>query len=100
MVKHSAMERNYHIFYMLASGASDEEKESWSMGDLKSHHFTSQSGCFDRRDGVLDADLFTELIDAFRVMGFHEFEKVRCFVTWQCIVYPNLVMGDAFSPST
>lgn len=76
VVKHSAMERNYHIFYMLAAGASEEEKESWAMGDLRTHHFTSQSGCFDRRDGVLDSDLFHELIDAFHVMGFHEEEKV------------------------
>ncbi|CAN0493796.1 unnamed protein product, partial [Hapterophycus canaliculatus] len=76
VVKHSAMERNYHIFYMLAAGASAEQRDSWSLGDLRSHQFTSQSGCFDRRDGVLDADLYKELMEAFRVMGFEEDEKV------------------------
>lgn len=76
VVKHSAMERNYHIFYMLAAGASAEQRESWAMGDLQSHQFTSQSGCYDRRDGVLDSDLFAELMEAFRVMGFEEEEKV------------------------
>ncbi|MEM7668258.1 MAG: hypothetical protein AAF317_03790 [Pseudomonadota bacterium] len=76
VVKHSAMERNYHIFYMLAAGASSEEREEWAMGDLRSHQFTSQSGCFDRRDGVLDSDLYKELMEAFRVMGFEEEEKV------------------------
>lgn len=76
MVKHSATERNYHIFYMLGAGASAEQKEGWAMGDLKSHQFTSQSGCFDRRDGVLDSDLYAELIEAFKVMGFQEEEKV------------------------
>ena len=77
MVKHSAMERNYHIFYMLAAGASAEQRESWAMGDLETHQFTSQSGCYDRRDGVLDSDLFAELMEAFRVMGFEEEEKAR-----------------------
>lgn len=79
-MKHSAMERNYHIFYMLASGASHEEKRAWAIGDLRSHHFTSQSGCFDRRDGVLDADLYRGLLDAFQVMGFQDHEKVRACV--------------------
>ena len=75
VVKHSAMERNYHIFYMLAAGASAEQREGWAMGDLEDHQFTSQSGCYDRRDGVLDSDLYTELIEAFSVMGFEEKEK-------------------------
>ncbi|CAM9514978.1 unnamed protein product, partial [Ectocarpus fasciculatus] len=75
VVKHSAMERNYHIFYMLAAGASSEQREDWAMGDLRSHQFTSQSGCYDRRDGVLDSDLYQELMEAFKVMGFEEEEK-------------------------
>lgn len=75
VVKHSAMERNYHIFYMLAAGASAEDRKGWAMGDLQTHQFTSQSGCYDRRDGVLDSDLYNELMEAFRVMGFEEEEK-------------------------
>lgn len=75
VVKHSAMERNYHIFYMLAKGAPPELTKEWELGDLRSHMFTSQSGCYDRRDGVLDSDLYVELIEAFRVMGFEEHEK-------------------------
>lgn len=75
VVKHSAMERNYHIFYMLAAGASHEEREGWAMSDLESHQFTSQSGCYDRRDGVLDSDLYEELLEAFNVMGFEGTEK-------------------------
>lgn len=75
VVKHSAMERNYHIFYMLGAGASPEQRENWAMGELMTHQFTSQSGCYDRRDGVLDSDLYMELMEAFRVMGFEEDEK-------------------------
>lgn len=74
-MKHSAMERNYHIFYMLAKGAPPELRQEWELGDLRSHMFTSQSGCYDRRDGVQDSDLYVELIEAFRVMGFEEHEK-------------------------
>ena len=89
VVKHSAMERNYHIFYMLAAGAPAEQREGWAMGDLESHQFTSQSGCYDRRDGVLDSDLYEELIEAFRVMGFEETEKASGVVGrgwWGAIV--------------
>lgn len=75
------MERNYHIFYMLAAGASAEQRHGWAMGDLKSHQFTSQSGCYDRRDGVLDSDLYKELIEAFQVMGFEENEKASSIST-------------------
>lgn len=90
VVKHSAMERNYHIFYMLAAGASTEEKECWALSDLKSHQLTSQSGCYDRRDGVLDADLYEELIGAFKVMGFEEEEKANIFR----MVAAILALGD------
>eukprot|EP00752_Nemacystus_decipiens_P001923 g1852.t1 len=90
VVKHSAMERNYHIFYMLAAGGSAEQRESWAMGDLETHQFTSQSGCYDRRDGVLDSDLFAELMEAFRVMGFEEEEKTNVFR----MVAAVLALGD------
>lgn len=73
------MERNYHIFYMLAAGASAEQREEWAMGELMNHQFTSQSGCYDRRDGVLDSDLYEELMGAFQVMGFEEDEKASRF---------------------
>ncbi|CAM9283067.1 unnamed protein product [Pylaiella littoralis] len=90
VVKHSAMERNYHIFYMLAAGASAEQRESWAMGDLMTHQFTSQSGCYDRRDGVLDSDLYKELMEAFQVMGFEEDEKANVFR----MVAAVLALGD------
>nr|BAF80876.1 myosin-like protein [Saccharina japonica] len=90
VVKHSAMERNYHIFYMLAAGASAEQRESWAMGDLEGHQFTSQSGCYDRRDGVLDSDLYAELIEAFSVMGFEENGKANIFR----MVAAVLALGD------
>lgn len=90
------MERNYHIFYMLAAGASPEQRESWAMGDLETHQFTSQSGCYDRRDGVLDSDLFTELMEAFRVMGFEEEEKASIHRVFWVVWLP---LGFVVPPS-
>ncbi|CAM9598213.1 unnamed protein product [Choristocarpus tenellus] len=90
VVKQSAMERNYHIFYMLAAGATRKQKEEWEINTLRSHYFTSQSGCFDRRDKVQDMDLYKELIGAFKVMGFEEQEQANVFR----MVASVLALGD------
>ncbi|CAM9721920.1 unnamed protein product, partial [Discosporangium mesarthrocarpum] len=90
VVQQSAMERNYHIFYMMAAGPSPEMREAWGISDLRRHGFTSQSGCYDRRDNVQDLDLYQELIQAFKVMGFGQDEQENVFR----MVAAVLALGD------
>lgn len=70
VVKQSNLERNYHIFYIMAAGASAKDRERWELKPAQSYHYMNQSCCYDRRDGVKDIDLHIELQEAFSTMGF------------------------------
>lgn len=43
IVTQAATERNYHIFYQLCAGASDEEKEKWKLGKAEDYRYLNQS---------------------------------------------------------
>lgn len=71
VVKQSDLERNYHIFYIMSAGASAQDRERWELNPISSYHYTNQSACYDRRDGVKDIDLHVELQEASHVFIFH-----------------------------
>ena len=58
-------ERNYHIFYEIMKGASEEELKEYLLEgyDIEDFKIINQSGVFDRRDGVEDQDEFDGLIE-------------------------------------
>ncbi|CAN0581412.1 unnamed protein product, partial [Ectocarpus sp. 12 AP-2014] len=78
VVKQSKLERNYHIFYIMAAGASPKDRENWELQPAGSYHYMNQSGCYDRRDGVKDIDLHVELQEAFSTMGFDKAVQNDC----------------------
>lgn len=78
VVKQSKLERNYHIFYIMAAGASAKDREKWELQSAQNYHYMNQSGCFDRRDGVKDIDLHVELQEAFSTMGFDKAAQDDC----------------------
>jgi myosin V len=59
-------ERNYHIFYQFLSGATPAELKLLNLTgkDYKSFKMLSQSGTFDRRDGVSDKENHREMLEA------------------------------------
>jgi hypothetical protein len=61
-------ERNYHVFYLLLSGASDEEKAQWYLDDPEDYHYLNETGCYELED-VDEADEFAELDTALRCVG-------------------------------
>ncbi|KAG5187977.1 myosin-like protein, partial [Tribonema minus] len=79
VVKQSALERNYHIFYALHAGATPDQRKHWDLKEPQAYTYTNQSGCYDRRDGVTDAAVFAELADAFATMGVTGAERGGCF---------------------
>lgn len=68
-------ERNYHSFYELLSGASEEQKEALGVESVWDFAYTSQSSTHVRHDGVDDGQQFCELMAAFDTMGFQSHEK-------------------------
>ncbi|CAM9404599.1 unnamed protein product [Scytosiphon promiscuus] len=78
VVKQSRLERNYHIFYIMAAGASAKDRETWELKPPQTYHYMNQSGCYDRRDGVKDVDLHVELQEAFSTMGFDRGAQDDC----------------------
>ncbi len=72
LISQAEGERNYHVFYEMLSGMTEDELDQFLLGDYAAEDFkiTSCSGTFDRRDGVLDTDTYEDLVDALEVMGF------------------------------
>lgn len=61
-------ERNFHIFYLMLAGTTAEQKEALHLADdPRVYHYINQSSCYERRDGVMDSDLWTELNKAMQV---------------------------------
>ena len=59
-------ERNYHMFYQFLSSATESEQEQFFMEDFGVDDFRllSQTGTYDRRDGVSDEGNHQEMLDA------------------------------------
>jgi myosin-5 len=72
LVHQAEGERNFHVFYGLIKAAMDDERELYMLGDYTIQDFkmTGASGCFDRRDGVDDEEMYDELVMALGIMGF------------------------------
>jgi myosin heavy subunit len=60
------MERNYHVFYQFLSSATQQERRDLFITNMTMRDFRllSQSGTYDRRDGVSDAANHKEMLDA------------------------------------
>lgn len=66
LIHPSPGERNYHVFYQFLKAASAGERQDFFIGHKTCQDFRllSDSGTFDRRDGVSDEDNHFEMLDA------------------------------------
>ncbi|KAG5187970.1 myosin-like protein [Tribonema minus] len=95
VVKQSALERNYHIFYALYAGATPDQRKHWDLKEPQAYKYTNQSGCYDRRDGVTDRAVFDELMAAFDTMGVTEMQYGGCFdVIAAILALGNVAFAD------
>ena len=72
LIHPSAGERNYHVFYQFLSSATRQERDAFFCGGMRYDDFRllSQTGTYDRRDGVRDEDNHNEMLDAMITIGF------------------------------
>ncbi|MBN3273929.1 MYO10 protein, partial [Polyodon spathula] len=75
VVRQNPGERNYHIFYAVLAGSSQEQKELYFLSDPESYYYLSQSGCV-KDKSLDDTQLFNNVMAALKVMEFSE-EEIR-----------------------
>ena len=66
LIHPGAGERNYHVFYQFLTSATRKERDEFYIEDLQFGDFRllSESGTYDRRDGVSDEENHQEMLDA------------------------------------
>jgi myosin-5 len=66
LIHPGAGERNYHVFYQFLTSATRKERDEFYIEDLQFDDFRllSESGTYDRRDGVSDEANHQEMLDA------------------------------------
>lgn len=66
LIHPSPGERNYHVFYQFLKAATARERQDFFIGNKTCRDFRllSDSGTFDRRDGVPDEENHFEMLDA------------------------------------
>ncbi len=79
-------ERNYHIFYMLLAGASQEQKDKYYLAAPDYFRYTNQSGCIDIPH-VDDRGEFLDMLNAMRQLEFTEQEIDSCLQIVAGILY-------------
>lgn len=90
-------ERNYHIFYEILTGMEEDELSEYRLEEYNAEDFrmTSNSGTYDRRDGVEDYDTFQDLRGAMETMGFSESERKDVLgVTCAVLHFSNLTFNS------
>ncbi|VDC05805.1 unnamed protein product [Peniophora sp. CBMAI 1063] len=61
-------ERNFHIFYQFAAGATPEQREYFGIKGPEDYAYTANSGCL-TVDGIDDVKDFSETLQAMAVIG-------------------------------
>ncbi|RHY97645.1 hypothetical protein DYB31_004864 [Aphanomyces astaci] len=75
LVSQAKGERNYHIFYELVRGGAPDLVADLGLTALADFKYLNQSGCYDRHDGVDDADQFTKTTHAMTTIGMSDDEQ-------------------------
>eukprot|EP01133_Synstelium_polycarpum_P014767 gene14767-17449_t len=70
--------RNYHIFYQLLAGATQEMRTKFSLGEAESYHYLNQSGCI-KIDRISDDEDFEHVRYAMSVLGLPEDSQMTIF---------------------
>jgi myosin V len=67
-------ERNYHFFYQICAGASDEERERYSIGSASDYYYLNKGGCIEI-EGIDDGYNYSETRECMNGLGFTALEQ-------------------------
>ncbi|CDO95324.1 unnamed protein product [Kluyveromyces dobzhanskii CBS 2104] len=71
-------ERNYHIFYQVLSGLSDDEKSQLKLTKVEDYHYLNQGGD-SQIAGVDDAAEYRDTVDALSLVGIQQNTQFQLF---------------------
>lgn len=87
-------ERNFHIFYQFAKGASQQQREIFGIQKPETYLYTSRSKCLDV-DGIDDLAEFRETLNAMNLIGLSQGEQDNIFRMLSAILWTgNLVFKE------
>nr|CAD7393755.1 unnamed protein product [Timema cristinae] len=78
IVTQAPEERNYHVFYEMLKGLSEEGKEKYGLLTPEKYFYLNQGGNCEI-DGKLDGEDFHSLLSAMQVLGFSSDEQDTIF---------------------
>lgn len=84
IVEPGAGERNYHIFYQICQGLSQEQREAWKIGSAEMFSVCGQ--CL-TVEGTDDAREFKEMLHAMDVMRFSKAEQTELLRTTCAVMH-------------
>ena len=91
IVTHAPEERNYHVFYEMLAGLSEEQKAKFGLMSAEKYFYLNQGGsCI--IDGKVDKEDFHSLLSAMQVLGFTSEEQDVIFK----IISSILHMGNVY----
>lgn len=74
VVMQNSGERNFHIFYQLCTGATDQMRSEYGITDLDYYYYLSYGGNH-RVEGTNDGKEFLDTLHAMSVMGLTDDEQ-------------------------
>lgn len=80
-------ERNYHIFYELMAGATEEERKTFGLTTIWDFHYTNQSGTDTRQDGVSDGEQYVHTRRAMEILNFPSEERNSILETVAAVLH-------------
>ena len=84
IVTHAPEERNFHVFYELLAGLTDEQKAKYGLMTAEKYFYLNQGGsCV--IDGKMDAEDYQNLVSAMQVkeMGLVSWRNMKIWVAFE-----------------
>ncbi|CAH1759161.1 10719_t:CDS:2 [Entrophospora sp. SA101] len=83
-----ANERNFHVFYYLIAGASNEEKSHLRLTDVSQYRYLNVSKTTSRAyNAIEDTNKFNELKQSLKSLGFHKKHVAQMFQLLAAILH-------------
>jgi myosin heavy subunit len=79
-------ERNFHIFYQLCFGATEEEIELYHINKPEDFNYLNQSKCF-KVENIDDEGDFEQLKNAFECLGVYEDVQASIFKVISAVLH-------------